>query len=108
MSDTHILASLSETILSRRGGDPKTSYTLRLFAMGREKLAQKLAEEATEAVIEAIKGDKERLTQESADLLYHLLVIWAEAGVTPAEVWKVLESRTGQSGIDEKQSRKIQ
>jgi phosphoribosyl-ATP pyrophosphohydrolase len=101
-----VLDRLWRTINARRGGgDPETSYTARLFRRGRVKIAQKLGEEAVEAVIEGIRGDRNRLTGESADLLYHLLVLWADAGITPADVAAELVRREGTSGLDEKRGR---
>ena len=99
------LDRLWQVIKSRRGADPQTSYTARLFARGRTKIAQKLGEEAVEAVIEGVRGDRAKLVGESADLLYHLLVLWAAAGVSPAEVAAELARREGRSGIEEKRSR---
>jgi phosphoribosyl-ATP pyrophosphohydrolase len=99
------LDRLYAVIESRRGADPATSYTAKLFAAGAAGIARKLGEEALEAVIEAVRGDAPRLVAESADLLYHLLVLWAERGIAPAEVWGALERRAGTSGTDEKQSR---
>jgi phosphoribosyl-ATP pyrophosphohydrolase len=104
-TDGTVLDRLYGVILSRRGGDPAASYTAKLFGQGAAKIAQKLGEEAVEAVIEGVRGDGARLTQESADLLYHLLVLWAETGVAPEQVWQALEARAGRSGIDEKKSR---
>ena len=104
-ADVHMLDRLYATINSRKGADPSTSYTAKLMARGREKLAQKLGEEATEAVIEAIKGDKVKLVAESADLLYHLLALWATLGIKPTAVWDELARREGVSGIAEKASR---
>jgi phosphoribosyl-ATP pyrophosphohydrolase len=106
MSDSEALDRLYKAILARRGGDPEASYTARLFARGRAKIAQKLGEEAVETVIEAVKDDPSKLAEESADLLYHLLVLWADAGLKPADVYGVLEAREGISGIAEKASRK--
>ena len=99
------LDRLYATIESRRGADPTTSHTAKLFHKGRAKIAQKLGEEAVETVIEAMRGDKELLIGESADLLYHLLVLWADSGVKPEDVWAKLQAREGISGIAEKQSR---
>ncbi|QJE74934.1 phosphoribosyl-ATP diphosphatase [Aerophototrophica crusticola] len=101
-----MLDALYATILSRKGADPETSHTARLFSRGRAKIAQKLGEEAVETVIEGVRGDKQKLAEESADLLYHLLVLWADAGVDPAEVYGILEGRKGVSGIEEKKNRK--
>ena len=103
--DATILDRLFAVIASRRGGDPEVSYTAKLFAAGMPKIAQKLGEEAVETIIEAVAGERRRLVGESADLLYHLLVLWAEAGVAPAEVWDALAARMGTSGIAEKQQR---
>ena len=101
-----VLARLWGVILSRRGTDPQTSYTAKLFARGRTKIAQKLGEEAVEAVIEGVRDDPAALTRESADLLYHLLVLWADAGLTPEQVAAELIRREGESGIDEKRARR--
>lgn len=103
--DGSTLDRLFAVIAARRDGDPKTSYTAKLLRDGKSAIAKKLGEEAIEAGIEVVKGDRNRLVAESADVLYHLLVAWADAGIAPAEVWRVLESRQGRSGIAEKQSR---
>lgn len=103
--DGTTLDRLYQVIASRRGADPATSYTAALFAEGAAKIAKKLGEEAVETAIEGVRGDRPRLVAESADLLYHLLVLWADQGVAPAEVWRALEARAGVSGIDEKRSR---
>ncbi len=100
------LERLYRVIESRRGADPETSYTAKLFHRGRAKIAQKLGEEAVETVIEAMRGNRDKLAQESADLLYHLLVLWADAGIEPDEVYQVLAEREGVSGIAEKAARK--
>jgi phosphoribosyl-ATP pyrophosphohydrolase len=100
------LARLWQTIAARRGADPETSYTARLFARGRAKIAQKLGEEAVEAVIEGVKGDRTALIGESADVLYHLLVLWADADISPDDVAAELARREGTSGIAEKKARK--
>lgn len=100
-----VLDRLYALIASRKGGDPETSHTARLFARGRPKIAQKVGEEAVEAVIEAMRDDPRALASESADLLYHLLVLWADAGVRPSDVWAELARREGTSGVDEKKSR---
>jgi phosphoribosyl-ATP pyrophosphohydrolase len=100
------LERLWRVIEQRRGADPATSYTAKLFARGNTKIAQKLGEEAVEAVIEGVKGDRVALIGESADVLYHLLVLWAACGVTPADVATELACREGTSGIAEKKGRK--
>ena len=107
--DGSILDRLFATIAARRGADPGVSYTAKLFSEGRGRIAQKLGEEAIETVIAALTKDKgsdsSGLAGESADLLYHLLVLWADAGLAPAEVWAALEARIGVSGIAEKAAR---
>jgi phosphoribosyl-ATP pyrophosphohydrolase len=103
--DGSTLDRLYAVVASRRGADPAHSYTAKLFAEGPAKIAKKLGEEAVEAVIEGVGGNGPRLIAESADLLYHLLVLWAARDVAPADVWRALEARTGSSGIDEKKSR---
>jgi phosphoribosyl-ATP pyrophosphohydrolase len=100
------LDRLWRVIESRRDADPDTSYTAKLFARGNAKIAQKLGEEAVEAVIEGVKGDRAALVGESADLFYHLLVLWAAVGVSPADVAGELARREGTSGIAEKRRRK--
>jgi phosphoribosyl-ATP pyrophosphohydrolase len=101
----HMLDRLHAAILARRGADPASSYTAKLLARGTAKIAQKLGEETVEAVIEAVRRDRAGLVSESADLLYHLLVLWADAGIAPGEIWTELERREGISGIAEKQAR---
>lgn len=100
-----VLDRLWRTIAGRRGADPETSYTARLFAAGRARIAQKLGEEAVEAVIASLAERPAALIGESADLLYHLLVLWADAGILPAEVAAELERREGTSGLAEKRAR---
>ncbi len=103
--DARILDELYALIESRRGADPGSSYTAKLFAKGEAKIAQKLGEEAVETVIEGIRNDPEALASESADLLYHLLVLWAARGVRPEQVWEKLLQRKGTSGLAEKAAR---
>jgi phosphoribosyl-ATP pyrophosphohydrolase len=102
---THMLERLHAAILAKRGADPTTSYTAKLLGRGTAKIAQKLGEEAVEVVIEAVRGERTALVGESADLLYHLLVLWADAGIAPDEIWAELQRREGVSGIAEKKSR---
>jgi phosphoribosyl-ATP pyrophosphohydrolase len=90
-----ILDQLYTVIESRRTADPASSHTARLLAAGTPKIAQKVGEESVETVIEALTGDRERLIYESADLLYHLLVLWADQGVLPEDVWAELGRRRG-------------
>jgi phosphoribosyl-ATP pyrophosphohydrolase len=99
------LDRLWRVIQSRRNADPQTSYTARLFSRGRAKIAQKLGEEAVEAVIEGLGNNPAALAGESADLLYHLLVLWAAAGISPADVAAELTRREGISGIAERRAR---
>ncbi len=103
--DGRVLERLFEVIDSRRGADPQSSYTARLFAEGRGKIACKTGEEAVEVIVAALGEGSERLASESADLLYHLLVLWADAGLEPAKVWTELAAREGVSGIAEKATR---
>ena len=103
--DAMVLERLFATIAARKSADPASSYTARLLAQGPNKIAQKLGEEAVETVIAATAQDGHALAAESADLLYHLLVLWAAKGVAPSDVWAVLAAREGVSGLDEKASR---
>ena len=87
------LDDLYTVIASRKGGNPEESYTASLFDEGIAKIAQKVGEEAVETVIDGVSGPKERVISESADLLYHLLVLWAARDVKPDEVWAELGKR---------------
>ncbi|MDG4647720.1 phosphoribosyl-ATP diphosphatase [Roseibacterium sp. SDUM158017] len=100
------LDRLAATILTRRGADPGTSWTAKLLAKGPEKCAEKFGEEAIEAIVEAVKGDREKLTAEAADVLYHFLVMLAARDLSLADVLGELERREGVSGLDEKAARK--
>ncbi|UFS65187.1 MULTISPECIES: phosphoribosyl-ATP diphosphatase [Paracoccus] len=100
------LHRLAETIAARKGADPETSWTAKLLAKGPEKCAEKFGEEAVEAIIEAVKGDRVKLISEAADTLYHLLVMLAARDVTLSDVENELDRREGRSGIEEKASRK--
>jgi phosphoribosyl-ATP pyrophosphohydrolase len=99
------LERLAATIEARKGANPETSWTAKLLAKGPEKCAEKFGEEAIEAIIEAVKGDRARLTSEAADVLYHLLVMLAARDVTLDEVLAELDRRDGTSGIAEKAGR---
>ncbi|TRD16929.1 phosphoribosyl-ATP diphosphatase [Palleronia caenipelagi] len=99
------LVRLAATIAARKGSDPNSSWTAKLLAKGPEKTAEKFGEEAVEAVIEAVKGDRSRLTAEAADVLYHLLVMCASHDVTLADIETELARREGTSGLTEKASR---
>jgi phosphoribosyl-ATP pyrophosphohydrolase len=103
MSDP--IGRLYAKILASRDLPPDQSYTASLFQRGRPRIAQKLGEEAVEAVIALMRDDRPGLVGESADLLYHLLVAWAEVGITPEQVWAELARREGVSGLTEKAAR---
>jgi phosphoribosyl-ATP pyrophosphohydrolase len=104
MSDT--LHNLQVTIKRRKSADPDTSYVASLFAKGRGRMARKLGEEATEAIIAAMEDDPVSLTGEAADLIFHLLVLMEDVGVPLDAVLNELERREGQSGLAEKAARK--
>jgi len=89
----------------RRTADPEVSHSARLLRRGTAKVAQKFGEEAVECLIEAVSGNRDALIAESADVLYHLMVMWVNAGVRPEEVWAELQRREGVSGVAEKASR---
>ena len=99
------LETLAATIAARRGAAPDSSWTARLLAAGPEKCAEKFGEEAVEAIIEAVKGDRARLTSEAADVLYHLLVMLVARNVTLADVLSELDRRKGTGGLQEKARR---
>ena len=100
-----VLDRLHATILDRRNADPALSHSARLLSRGPAKVAQKFGEEAVECLIEAVAGNQAALITESADVLYHLLVMWVASGVAPDQVWAELRRREGISGIMEKSSR---
>src|ERR1700761_4288618 len=102
MAEKHPIDRLFATIAARKGGDPAKSYTASLLKDGVAKCAKKFGEEAVEAVIAAALKDKAALTSESADVLYHLFVLWAASGITPDDVYEALVAREGQSGLAEK------
>jgi len=102
---THPIDRLFATIEARKNADPSTSYTAKLIAQGREKCAKKFGEEAVEACLAAVGKDNAALTAESADVLYHLLVVWAVCGVKPEDVYAALKAREAQSGLAEKAAR---
>ena len=100
-----VLEQLAATIEARKGADPETSWTAKLLSKGPEKAAEKFGEEAVEAIIAAAKNDRENLTYEAADVLYHLLVMLAARDVKLEDVLAELERREGTSGIAEKAAR---
>jgi phosphoribosyl-ATP pyrophosphohydrolase len=99
------LDRLAATIQARKEADPESSWTAKLLSKGPEKCAEKFGEEAVEAIIEAVKGDRDKLTSEAADVLYHLLVMLAARDVTLEQVLAELERREGTSGLAEKAAR---
>jgi len=100
MSDS--LERLYQAVLAQQKGDPLQSRTARLIKAGRSKVAKKLAEEAIEVVIDAMRGDRDAVVRESADLLYNLVVLWADAGIQPQDVWAEMERREKMLGLAEK------
>ena len=101
-----VLDRLWNVVLARREADPAVSHSARLLSRGIAKVAQKFGEEAVECLIEAVAGNEQALVAESADVLYHLLVLWVSANIHPSEVWAELERREGVSGIAEKAARR--
>lgn len=97
-----VLDELWTTVLSRRTADPEESHSARLLSRGTAKVAQKFGEEAVECLIEAVAENPAAVVSESADVLYHLIVLWVAAGVEPAEIWAELRRRQSMSGITEK------
>lgn len=104
MSD-RILEDLFETIMSRKGASSEDSYVASLLNKGTAKITQKVGEEAIETCIEAVQGDNKALAAESADLLFHLMVLWADRGLVPSDVTCILQERMGISGHKEKANR---
>jgi phosphoribosyl-ATP pyrophosphohydrolase len=100
-----VLDRLWSVVMSRRSADPAVSHSARLLARGTAKVAQKFGEEAVECLIEAVAGNRDAIVAESADVLYHLIVLWVASGIRPDEVWGELKRREGISGIAEKASR---
>ena len=103
--DAAVLDRLYATVESRRGGDPDRSYVARRLGQGTARIAQKVGEEAVETVVAAVRGDADAVAEESADLIFHLMILWADAGVAPERVWTALARREGISGLDEKRAR---
>lgn len=102
---TDAISRLAATIEARKTASPDTSWTAKLLAAGPEKAAEKFGEEAVEAVIEAVRGDRARLTAEAADVVFHLLVMLAARDVSLEDVLDELERREGVSGLEEKAAR---
>jgi len=105
MPNDHPLDRLFATIEARRSADPTASYTAKLLAGGVERCAKKFGEEAVETAIAAVAGRRESTIAESADALYHLLVLWAACGIEPKDVYAALKEREARSGLEEKASR---
>jgi phosphoribosyl-ATP pyrophosphohydrolase len=103
--DARVLDRLWATVLSRKNADPELSHSARLLSRGTAKIAQKFGEEAVECLIEAVGGHRTALVGESADVLYHLLVMWVDAGLRPEQIWAELARREAISGIAEKAAR---
>lgn len=103
---SHVLDDLFTTLESRRGADPASSYSAKLFAGGTPLIARKIGEEAVETSVAALTDDNNAVVKESADVLYHLLALWAHLGIAPDNVWAELRRREGTSGIEEKAGRK--
>ena len=105
MSDS--VTRLYHAALACRHDDPSTSRTARLLRSGRSKMAKKLAEEAVEVVLDSMHGDREAVIKESADLIYHLVVLWIATGIRPEDVWKEMDRRERLLGIAEKVPKKV-
>jgi phosphoribosyl-ATP pyrophosphohydrolase len=103
--DARVLDRLWATVLSRKDASPSESHSARLLSRGTAKIAQKFGEEAVECLIEAVGGHRAALIAESADVLYHLLVLWVDAGLRPDQIWAELARREGMSGLAEKAAR---
>jgi phosphoribosyl-ATP pyrophosphohydrolase len=102
----HPFDRLYDQVLARKSADPARSYTAKLVKEGVVKCAKKVGEEGVEVGLAAVAGDKKERIAESADLLYHLCVLWVAAGVDPADVYQELQAREGRSGLDDKAARK--
>ena len=105
MNKAEILDRLEQVIQSRKGGDAEKSYVAKLFTKGRKKIAQKVGEEGVETALAAVMNDKGEVISESADLLFHMMILWTDMGITPDDIFEELARREGISGIDEKNSR---
>ena len=100
-----VLDRLWSVVMSRRTANPAVSHSARLLSRGTAKVAQKFGEESVECLIEAVAGNRDAVVAESADVLYHLIVLWVACGIRPDEVWDELKRREGISGIAEKAAR---
>lgn len=104
-ADPGVMDRLWAVVTSRRDADPSVSHSARLLSRGTAKIAQKFGEESVETIIEAVAGNRDALIAESADVLYHLIVLWVDAGIRSDEIWLELQRREGVSGVAEKASR---
>lgn len=102
---SEILDQVFEVLKARKAAQADESYVASLYQKGTAHICNKVREEAEEAIVEALAGDKDRLSEESADLLFHLMVLWADQGLTPDDIYTILERRFGISGHEEKASR---
>jgi phosphoribosyl-ATP pyrophosphohydrolase len=100
-----VLDRLWSVVTSRRTANPAVSHSARLLSRGTAKVAQKFGEESVECLIEAVAGNRDAVVAESADVLYHLIVLWVACGIRPEDVWEELKRREGISGIAEKAAR---
>jgi phosphoribosyl-ATP pyrophosphohydrolase len=100
--DDHAVERLYRAVLSRRGAPSTSSRTAKLLAAGRAKMAQKLGEEAVEVAIDAMRDDRAAVVAESADVMYHLVVLWTDMGIAPGDVWAEMARREAMQGIAEK------
>lgn len=101
----NVLDRLYSVIETHKSTNPQTSYTAKLFSEGLPSIAKKVGEESVEIITAALVENKKQVIEESADLLYHLLVLWAKKGIKPDDVWEELNRREGTSGIEEKATR---
>ncbi|MCG8491769.1 MAG: phosphoribosyl-ATP diphosphatase [Sneathiellales bacterium] len=106
MATSEMLDRLFETITERKNADPESSYTAKLYSKGTAKIAQKVGEEGVELALAAVQKNRDEVISESADLFYHMFVLWSDAGVDPQEIYAKLAEREGLSGLTEKASRK--
>ncbi|MAU41374.1 MAG: phosphoribosyl-ATP diphosphatase [Kordiimonas sp.] len=105
MKNAEIIERLFALIEERRSADPANSYVAKLYAKGLAKIAQKVGEEGLETALAAVQNSKQEVVYESADLLFHMMVLWADMGLTPDDIFAELSRREGLSGLDEKNSR---